>query len=119
MGEPGNRIIKRTHSLFVDLKVYQKSHNALKIVNEVIVQASHDMRACYGVSKFAEIIFKNGKMVGGEGLRVLEERMWTMDPDKNEIFNFLGIEQADGIRTKTIFRRGVEEGQDDSEHRAL
>ena len=35
MGEPGNRIVKRTHSLFVnDLKVYQETHNVLKNVNK-------------------------------------------------------------------------------------
>ena len=49
MGKPGNRIVKRTHSLFVDdLKVYQESRNALKNVNEVIVQASHNTKDCYG-----------------------------------------------------------------------
>ena len=85
MGEPGNRVIKRTHSLFVDdLKVYQESHEALEIVNEIIVQASHDTGACYGVSKCAEIILKNGEMARGEGLPVLEERMKTMDPDENK-----------------------------------
>ena len=110
MGEPGNGVVKRTHSLFVDdLKVYQESHQALKIVNEIIVQASHDTGACYGVSKCAEIIFKNGKMVKGEGLQVLEERMKTMDPDENEIYKFLGIEQADGIRTKAVYERVKEE----------
>ena len=110
MGEPGNRVVKRTHSLFVDdLKVYQESHQALKIVNEIIVQASHDTGACYGVSKCAEIIFKNGKMVKGEGLQVLEERMKTMDPDENEIYKFLGIEQTDGIRTKAVYERVKEE----------
>ena len=110
MGEPGNRVVKRTHSLFVDdLKVYQQSHQALKIVNKIIVQASHDTRACYGVSKCAEIIFKNGKMVKGEGLQVLEERMNTIDPDENEIYKFLGIEQADGIRTKAVYERVKEE----------
>ena len=110
MGEPGNRVVKRTHSLFVDdLKVYQESHQALKIVNEIIVQASHDTGACYGVSKCVEIIFKNGKMVKGEGLQVLEERIKTMDPDENEIYKFLGIEQADGIRTKAVYERVKEE----------
>ena len=74
MGEPGNRVVKRTHSLFVDdLKVYQESHKALDIVNEIIAQASHDTGACYGVSKYAEIIFKNGKMAKGESLQVLED----------------------------------------------
>ena len=89
--------------------MYQESHQALKIVNEIIVQASHDTGACYGVSKCAEIIFKNGKMVKGEGLQVLEERMKSMDPDENEIYKFLGIEQADGIRTKAVYERVQEE----------
>ena len=110
MGEPGNRIVKRTYSLLVDdLKVYQESDNALNNVNEIIVQASHDTRACHGVSKCAEIIFEHGKMVRGEGLQVLEERMKTMDPDENEIYKFLGIEQADGVRTKTVFEKMKEE----------
>ena len=110
MGEPGNRVVKRTYSLFVEeLKVYQESHQALKIVNEIIGQASHDTGACYGVSKCAEIIFKNGKMVKGEGLKVLEERMKTMDPDVNKIYKFLGIKQADGIRTKAVYERVKEE----------
>ena len=43
MGEQDNRVAKRTHSLFVDnLKVHQESHNALKNVNEINVQASHE-----------------------------------------------------------------------------
>ena len=106
MGELSNCIKKRTHSIFVDdLKVYQESHNVLKNVNEIIVQASHDTRACYGVSKCAEIIFEHGKMVRGENLQVLEERMKTMDPVENEVYKFLRIEQADGIRTKMVFER--------------
>ena len=54
------------------------------------------------VLKCAKIIFKHGKMVKGKGLQVLEERMKTMDPNKNEIYEFLGIEQADGIRMKSV-----------------
>ena len=96
--------------MFVDdLKVHQESHEALEIVNEIIVQASRDTGACYGVSKCTEITFKNGKMARGEGLQVLEERMNTMDPDEKEAYKFLGIEQADGIRTKTVFKRVKEE----------
>ena len=43
MGQPGCGDISRTHSLFVDdLKQYQENHEALKDVNEIIVQASPD-----------------------------------------------------------------------------
>ena len=48
-------------------------------------------------------------MVRGEGLEVLEERMRTMDSDKNEIYRFLGVEQADGIKTKKVFERVKDE----------
>ena len=104
--EPGNRIVNRTHSLFVDdLKQYQESHQKLKDVNKMLVQASLDTGACYGVSKCAEIIFEHGKMTKGKGLQVLEERMQMMDSDENEIYKFLGVEQADGIKTKAVFER--------------
>ena len=73
---------------------YQESHEIIKEVNEIIVQASLVTRACYGVAKCVEIVFGRGKIVRGEGLPVLEERLKTMDPDENEIYEFLGVEQA-------------------------
>ena len=104
MGPPGCRDISQTHSLFVDdLKQYQENHETLKDVNEIIVQASHNTGACYRVAKCAEIVFEHGKMVRGEGLQVLEERMESVDPDENKIYKFLGIEQADGIKTKRVY----------------
>ena len=110
MGKPGNKIVQRTHSLFVDdVKQYQESHKTLKDVNEIIVQASHDTLACYGVSKCAEIVFEHGNMTKGERLQVLEEKMKTLDPNENEIYKFLGAEQADGIKTNVVFQRIKEE----------
>ena len=72
----------------------------MEVVNEMIVQASHDTGACYGVSKCAEIVFERGKMIKGEGLPVLQERMKTMDPDDNEMYKFLGVEPSDGIKKR-------------------
>ena len=110
MGEQGKRNVSRTHSLFVDdLKVYQESHNLLKEIDKVIVQASLDTGACYGVSKCAEIVFEHGKMVKGEGLQILQERMKTLDPDQEEMYKLLGVEQADGIKTKQVYERVTEE----------
>jgi len=110
MGPPGKREIKRTHSLFIDdLKVYQPSHEKLKAVNKMIVRASLDTGACYGVKKCAEIVFNRGKMVKGEGLEVLNERMKTLDPEQNECYKFLGCEQAEGIDTDIVFGRVKDE----------
>ena len=44
-----------------------------------------------------------------ERLQVLEEKMKMSDPDENEIYKFLGVEQADGIKTKIVFERIKEE----------
>ena len=53
MGAPGNWSISRTHSLLIeDMKQYQESHEIIKEVNQIIVQASLDTEASYGVAKF-------------------------------------------------------------------
>ena len=110
MGQTGKREFKRTYSLFIDnLKVYQESRKILKDVNKTIVQAIHDTGGCYGVAKCAEIIFEKGKTVKGEGLQVLQESIKTMDPHQKEIYKFLGVEQADGVKTKEIYNRVKEE----------
>ena len=79
------------------MEVYQESHKILTDVNETIAQASHGTGACYGVAKCAEIIFKRGKTVKGEGYQVLQERVKTIGPDQKEIYKFLEVEEADGI----------------------
>ena len=106
MGKSGERRLKRIHSLFIDdLKVYQENHKRLEVVNEMIVQASHDTGACYGESRRAEIVFKKRKIIKGEGLPVLQERIKTIDPDDNETYKFLGVEQSDGIKKKDVVER--------------
>ena len=75
MGQRDKERVKRTHSLFInDLKIYQESHRKLEVVNEMTVKASIDTGACYGVKKCAEIVFRKGKIIKGEGLVVLEEK---------------------------------------------
>ena len=106
MGLPGSRDVTRTQSLFFDdLKVYEESNKILRDVNEAIIQARYNTVAFYGVPKCAETVFERGKIVRGDGLKVLEEKVKTMDPDENEIYKFLGIEQADGIKTKKVFEQ--------------
>ena len=106
MGQPGERDLTRTRSFFIDdLKVYQENQQKLEIVNEMIVKASMDTGACHGVKKCAEVIFKNGKMVKGEGLAVLEERMKALDPEQNEVYKFLGCEQGNKIDVKKVMQR--------------
>ena len=96
---------KRTHSLFIDdLKIYQECHRKLEVVNEMLVKASMDTGACYGVQKCAELVFRKVKMIKGEGLAVLEEKMDALDPNKNEIYKFLGCEQADKINVNELWK---------------
>ena len=62
----------------------------------MIVQASNHTDSCYRVAKCTKIVFERGKMVKGEGLQVLSERMKTINPVKNEIYKFLRAEQDHG-----------------------
>ena len=82
MGPPGSRDLVKHIAYFLIQKI-------LRDVNEVIVHANHDTGACYGVSKYLEIVFERGKNVRGDGLEVQEQRMKTVDPDKYEIYNIL------------------------------
>ena len=103
MGPPGQRLVKRTHSLFIDdLKTYQESHELLGAVNEMLFKASKDTWACYGVNKRAEIVFQRGRMMLAEGLEVLQEKMRSLDPDQNETYKFLGIEQGNKIIRESL-----------------
>ena len=102
--------VRRTHSYFIDdLKVYAGSRQEQEIMNDIIVNASCDTGALYGVKKCAEIEFVRGKMVKGRGLDVLGERMEALDPECNKFYKFLGCEQANGIDTKKVMERVTSE----------
>ena len=106
MGQRDKERVKRKHSIFIDdLKIYQENHRKLEVVNEMILLASMDTGACYGVKKCAEIVFGKGKMINRKGLAVLEEKMDALDPNKNKIYKFLGCEQADKIDVKRVMER--------------
>ena len=42
-------------------------------------------------------------MVKSEGLQVLNKGKKTIDADENEIYKFVGVEQADGIKKKEVY----------------
>ena len=117
LGQPGRECIKRTHSLFIDdLMVYQENHHKMEIANEMIVKVSMDTGVCYGVKKCAEIVIKEGKMVKGERLPVLEEKMKALDPEQNDVYKFLGVEQSNNIDVKKVLERVKKEIKKRTEH---
>ena len=106
MGRRDEERVKRKRSLFIDdLKIYQESHRKLEVVNEMIVRASMATGVCYGVKNCVEVVLTKGKIIKGEGLAVLEEKMDALDPNKNEIYKFLRCEQADKIDVKRVMER--------------
>ena len=56
----------------------------------MILQEINDADAYYIVAKSAKIAFEKRKMVN--------EKMKTSDAEENEIYQFLAVAQADGIR---------------------
>ena len=117
MGRRDEKRAKRTRNLFIDdLKIYEETHQKLEVVNEKMVKVSMDTGACYGVKKCAEIVFRKGKMTKGEGLAVLEEKIDALNLRKNEIYKFLGCEQADKIEVKRVMERVKEEIRKSQDH---
>ena len=103
MGPSGNRIVNKTHSLFLDdLKVYQESEEELKVVNEILVQASKDTGARYGVKKCCKAIYKHGQLIETDGLDIDGELTDVLDPKKGDAYRLLGLEQEVGIRRDLV-----------------
>ena len=50
-------------------------------------------------------MLKFAEMVEVEGLQVLNGKMKTIEHNENEIYKFLGVEQADGINIKEVSHR--------------
>ena len=96
--------------------MYQENHQKLEIANETIVKASMDTEVCYEVKKCTEIVFRKGKMVKGEGLPVLEEKMKALNPEKNDVCKFLGCEESDDIDVKKVLERVKKEIKKRTEH---
>ena len=88
-----------------DLKTYQQNRQKLKTANEIVVQAKVVTRAIYSVKKCAKTVFKKGRIIKGEELQMLQERMKTLDPKENETYKFLGYEQAERIDAKKVIER--------------
>ena len=68
--------------------------------NEMIVKASMDTGACYGAKKCAKAVFKDGKMVKGEGLATFEERMKEKIQNKTKCTNFLVVNKVKKLMLK-------------------
>ena len=69
------------------------------------MKISSDTGACYDVKKCGEVVFKDGKMIKGMGLDILQENMRALDPNENEIYKFLGCQQGDKIDLKRVMER--------------
>ena len=44
-------------------------------------------------------------MVKGEGLPVMEEKMKALDPERSDVYKFLGCEQSNDIDVKKVQER--------------
>ena len=81
-------------------------------MNEMIVKASMDTGGCYRVKKCADIVFRKRKMINGEGLVVLEEKMDALDLNKNGIYKFLGCDKIDVKRVMERVKKEIRRRQD-------
>ena len=70
---------------------------------------SQDTGMTFGVLKCAEVVYKRGKMTKGEGLQIDNNKAECLDPEDNEYYKFLGIEEGDGQLDEKAKERVIEE----------
>ena len=70
---------------------------------------SQDTGKAFGVSKCAEVVYKRGNMVKGERLQIDNNKAECLDPEDNEYYKFLGIEEGDGQLDEKAKERVIEE----------
>jgi hypothetical protein len=106
MGEQNLRNTKINRFYFIDdLKVVQGSEADLQRANSIIGKVSTAMGMKFGVNKCAEIVYKRGKMVKGEGLELKEGSVKALNPEEDEYYTFLGIEEGDGQMDTLVKKR--------------
>jgi hypothetical protein len=109
MGLPNQRDIKVNRFYFIDdLKLIQGSEADLIRANKVVGTVSTAMGMRFGIAKCAEIIYKRGKMVKGEGLELIEGRINALDPEQKEFYTFLGMEEGEGHLDMKVKERVTE-----------
>ena len=110
LGPRNNRGPKVTHFYFIDdLKVVESSEIDLQETNRIVTEISQDTGMTFGVSKCEEVVYKRGKMIKGEGLQIDNNKAECLDPEDNEYYKFLGIEEGDGQLDEKAKERVIEE----------
>ena len=97
LGPRNNRGPRVTHFYFIDdLKVVESNEKDLQETSRIVTGMSQDTAMTFGVSKCAEVVYKRGKIIKGEGLQINNNKAECLDPESSEYYKFLGIEEGDG-----------------------
>ena len=87
----------------------EANEKELQETNMILTGISQDTGMTFGVSKCAEVVNKRRKMIKGEGLQIDNSKAECLDPEDNEYFKFLGIEEGDRQLDEKVKERVTEE----------
>ena len=110
LGPRNNTGPKVAHFYFTDnLKVVESNEKDLQETNRIVTGMSQHTGMTFGVSKCAEVAYKRGIMAKEEGLHIDYNKTECLDPEDNEYYIFLGIEEGDGQLDEKAKERVIEE----------
>ena len=110
MGRRNQRDTKVNRLYYIDdLKILHSSEADLQRANEIVGKVSKDIGMRFGVNKCAEIVYRRGQMQKGVGLELVEGKVKALDPEMEEMYTFLGIEEGKGQMDKAVKERVTEE----------
>ena len=94
LGPGNNRSSKVTYFYIIDnLKVVEANEKDLQETNSIATEISQNTGVIFGVSTCAEVVYKRGKMIKGDGW-IDNSKAECLDPESTEYYKFLSIEEG-------------------------
>lgn len=79
-----------------DLKLFTKDESQLRLALSTVKEFSDDIRMAFGLDKCATAIYKGGKLIKIDNVK-LDEKTSIRNLDIGESYKYLGVEEMDGI----------------------
>ena len=94
-----------THLFYMDdLKLYAKDDNELEGLLRIVKGFSDDIGMDFGLSKYAEVTFKRGKLQKSDHVWLNEETI-IKDLEQEKVYKYLGVDDSSGIQHARMMQK--------------
>ena len=87
-----------------DLKLYAKDDNELEGLLRIVKGFSDDISMDFGLSKYAEVTFKRGKLQKSDHVWLNEETI-IKGLEQEKVYKYLGVDDSSGIQHARMMQK--------------